>query len=257
MIWPPKILAFFALQVRAQRVGPVHVSQEHDDGEPWLNGWSHNDPVMIHIQWSIMSIHTRSIYLILSYLILSIYLSISISISIYPSIYVYVIFIYDQLFPQHAASVPSLHWLQGSHHDSSAIQLRWLRHGLAGQFPQALRMKGKAIENPWEKREFPVDFPTGWSSLDFLIHCPVGSSRLAHLLKKRFVASCSHSHRGRITALAWLPVVNRGSARRTCEEEWSTLMFFCDYQGSKSFSAQSSSVSGEEWNNMLFQMVDE
>ena len=237
LIWPQKTLAFWLLQVRAQRVGPVHVSQEHDDGEPWLN-----DTIMIPYSM-IHHVYTYYIYLsylILSYLILSIYLSISISISIYPSIYVYVIFIYDQLFPQHAASVPSLHWLQGSHHDSSAIQLRWLRHGLAGQFPQALRMKGKAIENPWEKREFPVDFPTGWSSLDFLIRCPVGSSRLAHLLKKRFVASCSHSHRGRITALAdclWWTAV----ARRTCEEEWSTLMFFCDYQGSKSFSAQSSS----------------
>ena len=70
-----------------------------------------------------------------------------------------------------------------------------------------------------------------WGSLDFGIQCPLGD---LHLVA---IACCD--------------------PRRTCEEEWSTLMFFCDYQGSKNLDELLStvlSVSGEEWDNMLFQM---
>ena len=82
LIWPQKTLAFWLLQVRAQRVGPVHVSQEHDDGEPWLN-----DTIMIPYS---MIHHVYTYYIYLSYLILS-YQSISLSrsrsrsLSIHPS----------------------------------------------------------------------------------------------------------------------------------------------------------------------------
>ena len=88
LIWPQKTLAFWLLQVRAQRVGPVHVSQEHDDGEPWLN-----DTIMIPYS---MIHHVYTYYIYLSYLILSylINLSLYLDLDLYLSIHLCVCYIY-------------------------------------------------------------------------------------------------------------------------------------------------------------------
>ena len=90
----------------------------------------------------------------------------------------------------------------------------------------------KTMENIKVSHRFPQNRRIKWwGSLDFGIQCPLGD---LHLVA---IACCD--------------------PRRTCEEEWSTLMFFCDYQGSKNLDELLStvlSVSGEEWDNMLFQM---
>ncbi len=116
--------------------------------------------------------------------------------------------------------------LRGPHHDSSAVQLRGLCHRVTRQFPQDLGL-------PWVMNGKDVNMEFS----DILWNCVTASSfRYCFGFRKRRHNNVCNETQNLVDS-CWL-IATRDSSklhfdtfRRTCEEEWSTLMFFCDYQG--------------------------